>query len=117
MPGQGLRFCGVPLGQIARAVRAKSEQVEGLYLSPVLPASRDYTASVINDLVSRYDLDGIHLDYLRYPNEQFDYSAGTIAAFSSVAMRLRSARCPAVSLRSARSTSMPKSKSSSVPRE
>lgn len=74
------------LGQIARAVRAKSDQVEGLYLSPVLPASRDYTASVINDLVSRYDLDGIHLDYLRYPNEQFDYSAGTIAAFRAEAL-------------------------------
>lgn len=69
------------LGQITRAVRAQSDQVEGLYLSPVLPASRDYTASVIRDLVSRYELDGIHLDYLRYPNEQFDYSASTLAAF------------------------------------
>jgi len=69
------------LGQIARAVRAQGDRVEGLYLSPVLAASRNYTASVIHDLASRYDLDGVHLDYLRYPNDQFDYSAQTIAAF------------------------------------
>ena len=35
------------VGQIARAVRAQSDQVEGLYLSPILPAAREYTASVI----------------------------------------------------------------------
>lgn len=69
------------VGQIARAVRAQGDTVEGLYLSPVAPASREYTASVINDIVSRYAIDGVHFDYLRYPSEQFDYSAATIAAF------------------------------------
>ena len=75
------------LGQIARAVRAQRDQVEGLYLSPVTAASRAYTASVITDLTSRYALDGLHLDYLRYPNDQFDYSAPAIAAFRAEAMR------------------------------
>ncbi len=74
------------IGQIARAARAQSDQVEGLYLSPVLPASREYTASVVTDLVGRYNLDGIHFDYLRYPNEQFDYSTATLAAFRADAM-------------------------------
>ena len=69
------------LGQIARAVRAQSDQVEGLYLSPVLAASRDYTTSVVADLASRYALDGLHLDYLRYPNESYDYGPATVAAF------------------------------------
>jgi len=49
--------------------------------SPVLPASRAYTASVVADLVSRYPIDGMHFDYLRYPNERFDYSVSTTAAF------------------------------------
>jgi len=69
------------VGQIARAARAQSDKVEGLYLSPVLPASREYTVSVVTDLVSRYNLDGIHFDYLRYPTDQFDYSTSTLAAF------------------------------------
>ncbi len=69
------------VGQIARNARAQSDTVEGLYLSPVAPASREYTVSVINDIASRYAIDGLHLDYLRYPSEQFDYSAATIAAF------------------------------------
>lgn len=73
------------VGEIARAARADSEHVEGLYLSPVLPASRDYTASVVTDLVSRYALDGIHLDYLRYPTDQFDYSTSSLAAFRAEA--------------------------------
>lgn len=74
------------VGQIARSVRAQSDSVEGLYLSPVTAASREYTASVINDIVSRYDIDGLHLDYLRYPNDQFDYGPSTLAAFRLDAM-------------------------------
>ena len=69
------------VGEIARWTRAQSAQVEGLYLSPVTAASRRYTTSVAADLVTRYDLDGLHLDYIRYPSEQFDYSAASIAEF------------------------------------
>jgi uncharacterized lipoprotein YddW (UPF0748 family) len=69
------------VGEIARWTRAQSEQVEGLYLSPVTAASRQYTAGVAADLASQYALDGIHLDYIRYPNEQFDYSATALADF------------------------------------
>jgi uncharacterized lipoprotein YddW (UPF0748 family) len=38
---------------------------------------------VIGDLASRYDVDGIHLDYIRFPNDEFDYSAGMLEAFRS----------------------------------
>lgn len=69
------------VGEIARWTRAQSEQVEGLYLSPVTAASRQYTTSVVADLAAKYDLDGLHLDYIRYPSEQFDYSATSLAEF------------------------------------
>lgn len=69
------------VGEIARWSRAQSEQVEGLYLSPVTAASRQYTTSVAADLVAQYDLDGLHLDYVRYPSDQFDYSAAALAEF------------------------------------
>jgi uncharacterized lipoprotein YddW (UPF0748 family) len=55
--------------------------VEGLYLSPVSAAARAYTTSVIAELVARYDVDGVHLDYIRYPAPEFDYSAAAVAAF------------------------------------
>jgi len=67
-------------GRIARWTRAQPH-VEGLYISPVVPAAAEYIDAVIRDLASRYDLDGVHLDYIRYPNERFDYSRGAIREF------------------------------------
>jgi uncharacterized lipoprotein YddW (UPF0748 family) len=69
------------LGRLARYVRSQSSEVEGLYLSPVTPASAAYTTSIVRDLVERYALDGIHLDYIRYPREDFDYGRETLTAF------------------------------------
>lgn len=37
------------------------------YLDPGVPQVIDYTAEVVRDLVSRYAVDGIHFDYIRYP--------------------------------------------------
>ena len=55
--------------------------LEGLYLSPVAPGAVEYTKLVVRDIVERYAVDGVHLDYLRYPTDQFDYSRETLAAF------------------------------------
>ncbi len=38
------------------------------YLNPGHPESKRYLASLVNELVSRYDVDGVHLDYIRYPD-------------------------------------------------
>lgn len=37
------------------------------YLDPGQPATADYLAAICNEIVSRYDIDGIHFDYIRYP--------------------------------------------------
>lgn len=39
------------------------------YLDPGVPGSADYLVSLVNELVVNYDLDGIHFDYIRYPEE------------------------------------------------
>lgn len=39
---------------------------EGYWLDPGHPAVADYIVDLITDLVQRYDLDGIHLDRVRY---------------------------------------------------
>ncbi|MBI3263113.1 MAG: family 10 glycosylhydrolase [Acidobacteria bacterium] len=77
------------LDALRQWTRAHSKQVEGLYMSPLPGASVKHTVSVVTDLIDRYRVDGIHLDYLRYPNENFDYSAATLRAFhSDVSSRL-----------------------------
>jgi hypothetical protein len=37
------------------------------YMNPELPGTADYLARFCGDLTRRYDIDGIHLDYIRYP--------------------------------------------------
>jgi uncharacterized lipoprotein YddW (UPF0748 family) len=72
----------VYLNKLARTVRQQPSDVEGIYLSPVHPGVADYLAAVVAEIVSRYAIDGVHLDYVRYPNEDFDYSQGTLARFA-----------------------------------
>ena len=69
------------LGLLSRYVQAHSDQIEGLYLSPIPSDAADYTVAVVSDIASRYGVDGIHIDYARYPNDDFDYSAAALSAF------------------------------------
>lgn len=42
-----------------------------LYFDPAYPETREFLTKVIKDLVTRYDLDGIHFDDYFYPNNDF----------------------------------------------
>jgi uncharacterized lipoprotein YddW (UPF0748 family) len=37
------------------------------YMNPELPGTADYIATMCEEITRRYDIDGIHLDYIRYP--------------------------------------------------
>jgi uncharacterized lipoprotein YddW (UPF0748 family) len=41
------------------------------WVDPGIPAARRYVVSVAMDIVRRYDIDGIHFDFLRYPDKPF----------------------------------------------
>jgi len=71
------------LGLLTRWTRANAERVEGLYLSPMNPDALTYTTQVVEDLVTLYDIDGVHLDYVRYPNNNFDYSKYALERFKA----------------------------------
>ncbi len=43
------------------------------YLDPGEPATATYLASICRELTERYDIDGIHLDYIRYPERAQDF--------------------------------------------
>jgi uncharacterized lipoprotein YddW (UPF0748 family) len=75
------------LDKLARWTRAQSGEVEGLYLSPVPDGAADATVAIVADLAARYPVDGVHLDYIRYPNEEFDYSVATLQAFRADILR------------------------------
>jgi uncharacterized lipoprotein YddW (UPF0748 family) len=48
--------------------------VKSYWLDPGLPEVREYIASIIEEMVEDYDLDGVHLDFIRYPGKNFDDS-------------------------------------------
>lgn len=69
------------LAALSRYARAHADRIEGLYVSPLQPAAAQHTLKVIADIAERYAVDGIHLDYIRFPNADFDYSPAAIAQF------------------------------------
>jgi uncharacterized lipoprotein YddW (UPF0748 family) len=71
------------IGRLARWTRAHASEVEGLYTSPVHPAAQAHVAAVIGEMVQKYAVDGVHLDYVRFPNESFDYSPAALELFKT----------------------------------
>jgi uncharacterized lipoprotein YddW (UPF0748 family) len=69
------------LAALSRYAHAHADRIEGLYSSPLVPAAADHTLKVIADIASRYAVDGIHLDYIRFPNTEFDYSRAAVVQF------------------------------------
>ena len=61
--------------------RAHPATVEGLYSSPSHPEVVERVHAIWMDLLDRYDLDGLHFDYIRYPSPDFDYSRGALEGF------------------------------------
>jgi uncharacterized lipoprotein YddW (UPF0748 family) len=57
---------GVSLDELS-TVERRAGFIEGVYLSPGIPEVRRYIADVAAEIVSRYPVDGVHLDYVRYP--------------------------------------------------
>lgn len=56
----------------------------GYWLSACNPQARDLLANLLAELLSRYDVDGIHLDYIRYEVEKpvpYDYGDACRAEF------------------------------------
>jgi len=56
-------FCADKLG------KPMSLNEHYLFLSPGIPAVREYVRQVALDLVQNYEIDGIHFDYIRYPEK------------------------------------------------
>lgn len=53
------------------------------FLDPGTAAVQGYVLSIVKELVGRYEVDGIHLDNIRYPSVGAGYNAQSIAAFNA----------------------------------
>ena len=72
-------LCTLPVGKwdapACKAIRKRLPHLiykigdEG-FMRPESPETADYLASIAREVVTRYDVDGIHLDYIRYPEQQ-----------------------------------------------
>ena len=59
-----------------------AEGQTGYFVSPSRTDVREHTTRVIAEIAARYPVDGIHLDYIRYPGPQFDFGAAERTAFA-----------------------------------
>jgi uncharacterized lipoprotein YddW (UPF0748 family) len=65
---------------VAAAGRAEGD-VEGYYLSPSAPGVAQHLEEVVREIVRAYPVDGLHLDFIRYPGPSFDYSKAALEGF------------------------------------
>ncbi len=58
----------------AKHRRMNSSEAFGYFIDPGIPAVQDYVLDVLSDIVQNYpELDGLHLDYIRYPSSTWGY--------------------------------------------
>jgi uncharacterized lipoprotein YddW (UPF0748 family) len=64
---------GVPMTGMSRA-RIQDGLTEGAYLDPGNPEVTAHFTAVVRELAGRYPVDGVHLDYVRYPHLDVGYT-------------------------------------------
>ncbi|MBN2371794.1 MAG: family 10 glycosylhydrolase [Vicinamibacteria bacterium] len=75
---------GANRARLPRIVREGARQdgdAEGYYLSPLAPGVPEHLERVLRELLTRYAVDGVHLDFIRYPSPEYDYSAAALRGF------------------------------------
>ena len=61
--------------------QTNKEELEGIFFSPAHPGVKEQIYNLWIDITERYEVDGLHFDYIRYPNRQFDYSRTSLDRF------------------------------------
>ncbi len=71
------------LDRLLRWTRAQSDNIGGLYASPVPAEAADAVVALVADLAARYPVDGVRLDDVAYPTTEFDYGRAALEAFKA----------------------------------
>ena len=64
-------------------VNRTNDGVTGGYLDPAIPEVQAYTHKIFMDVALNYDVDGIHMDFVRYPGVNWGYSAAALSLYRS----------------------------------
>ena len=65
--------------------KMNSKDQFGYFIDPGIPDVQDYLLDVFSDIVEGYpDLDGLHLDYIRYPSSQYGFHPVSLARFEEI---------------------------------
>jgi uncharacterized lipoprotein YddW (UPF0748 family) len=59
----------------------RSADAEGRYLSPSHRGVGEHLQAVVTEILQRYPVDGLHLDFIRYPGAEYDYSRAAVESF------------------------------------
>lgn len=79
-------FTGHENGRSSLSYRGQAAEAVGLVgptLSPAYPEVREFVGEIASEIACGYMVDGIHLDYIRYPNSSFGWSEGEREMFFS----------------------------------
>lgn len=69
------------LGRLTRWSRATPRAPTRLYMSPGSPEASAHLAALAREIVSRYDIEGLHLDAAGFPDADADYGLASTEAF------------------------------------
>lgn len=53
-----------------------------IFINPTNPAVQEYLMNIFKEIVTNYNVDGLHLDYVRYPAANYGYDDATQARFN-----------------------------------
>ncbi len=62
----------------------QSPQWDGIYLAPTHPKVNPYLLSVYLEVFEKYNIDGIHLDYIRFQDEIYGYNKKGMEVFEEI---------------------------------
>ena len=51
----------------------RNSTCEGRYLSPMVEEVRSYLSRMVTEVTVTYNIDGVHLDYIRFPGRDYDF--------------------------------------------
>jgi len=61
--------------------KANRGELEGVYTGPANPKVREHIYRIWMDVLKKYQVDGLHFDYVRLASPDFDYSRASLTAF------------------------------------
>jgi uncharacterized lipoprotein YddW (UPF0748 family) len=53
------------------------------FLSPTAPGVKEHIRNIVTEIITNYELDGLHLDYVRFPDSTYSYDETSTSAYRS----------------------------------